>query len=149
METGWCVWVTGLPGSGKSVISRALIRLLDENSIRAQVLSSDSLRKVLTPKPSYSLEERDIVYDTLGYIASLLVQNGVNVIVDATANLRRYRDQLRAQIPKFIEVYLECPMDECIRREASRKETYHAPKEIYSKAREGKSQTVLRRRPTV
>ena len=142
METGWCVWVTGLPGSGKSVISHALIRLLNGKSINAQILSSDSLRKVLTPTPSYSLEERDTVYEALAYIASLLVQNGVNVIVDATANLRRYRDRLRVQVPKFIEVYVECPMDECMKREAKRKETYHAPTQIYSKALEGKSQTV-------
>jgi adenylylsulfate kinase len=142
METGWCVWVTGLPGSGKSVISHELLKLLNKNNINAQILSSDSLRKILTPKPTYSLEERDVVYNTLAYIAALLAHNGVNVIIDATANLRRYRDALRIQIPKFLEVYVECPMEECIKREAKRKETYQAPKEIYSKGLEGKSQTV-------
>lgn len=60
-KAGWCVWVTGLPGSGKSVASEALLRLLDERGIRAQILSSDGLRKVLTPQPSYSLEEREIL----------------------------------------------------------------------------------------
>ena len=62
---GWCVWITGLPGSGKSAVSEALLKLLNERGVEAQILSSDSLRKVLTPNPSYSLEERDRVYSTL------------------------------------------------------------------------------------
>jgi adenylylsulfate kinase len=135
---GWCVWITGLPGSGKSVVSRALIELLEQKDISVQLLSSDELRNTLTPKPTYSLEERDIVYATMVYIAKLLTQNGVNVLIDATGNLRRYRDDARAQIPRFIEVYLECPVDVCMRREAERKETYNAPTQIYEKALKNK-----------
>ncbi len=142
LKSGWCVWITGLPGCGKSVVSRALLKLLTESGVSAQLLSSDSLRRVLTPNPSYSLQERDVVYDTLAYIAELLVKNEVNVVVDATANLRRYRDNLRDKVPKFIEVYLECPMDVCMMREAKRKETFNAPREIYSKALKGNAQTV-------
>jgi adenylylsulfate kinase len=78
----------------------------------------------------------------LAYIAALLSSNGVNVIVDATANLRRYRDRLREQVPKFIEVYVECPIEECMKREANRKERFNAPKAIYAKALKGTSQTV-------
>jgi len=141
-SNGWCVWVTGLPGSGKSVVSEALLKLLEERSIRVQLLASDALRKVLTPKPTYSLEERDIVYATLVYIAKLLTQNGVNVVIDATGNLRRYRESARKQIPRFIEAYLECPLDVCIQREAKRGKTYQAPKQIYAKAVEGKAPTV-------
>ena len=136
------MWVTGLPGSGKSVISRTLLRLLHEEKMHAQLLSSDALRKILTPKPCYSLDERDVVYDTLAYIAVLLTQNGVNVIIDATANLRRYRDKARGQIPQFIEAYLDCPIEVCMKREARRMETFNAPREIYSRALAGKADTV-------
>lgn len=142
VKEGWCVWITGLPGSGKSVVSEALLKLLKENDINAQLLASDALRKVLTPKPTYTLEERDIVYSTLVYIAKLLTQNGVNVVIDATGNLRRYRENARKQISRFIEVYLECPLEVCIEREAKREKTYYAPKEIYTKAIEGKAPTV-------
>jgi adenylylsulfate kinase len=134
MAVGWCVWITGLPGSGKSVVSRALTEILNKNCLSVQLLSSDELRKFLTPKPTFSLEERDNVYATLIYIAKLLTQNGVNVVIDATGNLRRYRDDARSQIPSFIEAYLECPLDICVRREAERKETYNAPTQIYQKA---------------
>jgi len=142
LREGWCVWVTGLPGSGKSVVSEALIRLLEQKGIHAQLLSSDALRKVLTPKPTYSLEERDIVYATLVYIAELLTRNGVNVVIDATGNLRRYRENARRLIPRFMEAYLECPIEVCMNRESKRGKTYHAPKQIYAKAMEGKAPTV-------
>jgi adenylylsulfate kinase len=139
---GWCVWITGLPGSGKSVVSEMLLKHLNEKGVEAQILSSDSLRKVLTPEPSYSLEERDIVYATLVYVAKLLTQNGVNVIIDATGNLRRYREAAKKQIPKFVEVYLKCPLEVCMKRELSRGKTYLAPKQIYAKAMKGKAPTV-------
>jgi adenylylsulfate kinase len=141
-ENGWCVWVTGLPGSGKSVVSEALLKLLNTKDINAQLLSSDALRKVLTPQPTYSLKERDMVYATLVYIAKLLTQNGVNVVIDATGNLRRYRNNARKQIRDFVEAYLECSLEVCIEREAKRKETYRAPKQIYAKATKGKAPTV-------
>ena len=141
-QNGWCVWITGLPGSGKSVVSEALLRLLKKKGINAQLLASDALRKVLTPKPTYSLAERDIVYATLVYIAKLLTQNNVNVIIDATGNLRRYRENARKQIPHFIEAYLECPLEVCIQRESKRGKTYQAPKQIYAKALRGKAPTV-------
>ncbi len=139
---GWCVWITGLPGSGKSVVAEEFLRLLKESSLDAQLLSSDALRKTLTPKPSYSLEERDIVYATLIYIAKLLTQNGVNVVIDATGNLRRYRDDARREIKRFMEAYLACPLDLCKKREAERRGTHEAPKYIYSRALEGEAPTV-------
>ena len=139
---GWCVWVTGLPGSGKSVVSQALHKLLKRKGIHAQLLPSDALRKVLTPKLTYSLEERDAVYATLVYIAKLLTQNDVNVIIDATGNLRRYRQNARKQILNYIEAYLECPLEVCIQRETKRGKTYQAPKQIYKRAQQGKAPTV-------
>jgi adenylylsulfate kinase len=142
VKTGWCVWITGLPGSGKSVVSKALLKLLNETGVNAQLLSSDALRKILTPKPCYSLEERNAVYATLVYIAGLLTKNGVNVIIDATGNLRRYRDNARQQIGKFVEVYLQCPLEICMKREAKRKETHQAPEQIYARAKQGKAPTV-------
>jgi adenylylsulfate kinase len=139
---GWCVWITGLPGSGKSVVSKALLKLLKERGFNAQLLSSDALRKIMTPNPTYSLEERDIVYATLVCIAKLLTQNGINVVIDATGNLRRYRENARKQISRFIEVYLECPLEVCTEREAKRGKTYHAPRQIYAKALQGEAPTV-------
>lgn len=142
-STGWCVWITGFPGSGKSVVSRALIELLKQKDVSVQLLSTDEIRKFLTPNPTYSLEERDIVYAALVYIAKLLTKNGVNILIDATGNLRRYRDDARSQIPCFIEVYLDCPFDICVQRETERKETYDAPTQIYLKALQNKTSSTV------
>ena len=142
MESGWCVWITGLPGSGKSAISEALLSLLTKEDIRTQLIASDDLRKILTPRPSYSLKERDIVYATLVHIAELLTHNGVNVIIDSTGNLRRYRVKAREQIPRFMEAYLKCPLKVCMKREAERYRTFHAPTHIYERANKGEASTV-------
>jgi adenylylsulfate kinase len=143
VKAGWCVWITGLPGSGKSVVSRALINLLKNEGIAVQLLSSDELRKNLTPNLTYSLEERDIVYAAISYTAKLLTDNGVNVIIDATGNLHRYREKARKQIACFIEAYLECPLEVCMQREAQRKETYSAPTRIYQKALKNKESSTV------
>ena len=142
VQSGWCVWVSGLSGSGKSVVCEALIELLKQEGINAQLLSSDALRKVITPAPTYSSEERDVVYATVVYIAKLLTQNGVNVVIDATGNLRRYRDNARREISRFMEVYLECPLEVCVERETMRRETHYAPTQIYLRAKQGKASTV-------
>ena len=141
-KQGWVVWITGLPGSGKSVTAKALQKALLERCVPAQILSSDELREHVTPRPTYSREERDVLYDSLGFVASLLARNGINVIVDATGNLRKYRDDCRAMLARFAEVYVRCPLDLCIRREEARVDRAHAPRGIYEDALKGKAPTV-------
>jgi adenylylsulfate kinase len=97
----FAVWLTGLPASGKSTVARALAAELAGRGIRAAVLESDAVRREITRRPKYNDEERDAFYATLAYLARVLVLNGVPVIVDATANLRAYRDRARDAIPRF------------------------------------------------
>jgi len=139
---GWVVWITGLPGSGKSVVAHALQRILADRKVESQILSSDELRTVMTPRPRYTKEERDAVYETLAFIARLLSKNHVNVIIDSTGNLRKYRSACRRRVERFAEVYLDCPLETCISREQKRRVRFNAPTRIYEKARTGKSKTV-------
>lgn len=140
-EDGWCVWITGLPGSGKSTIARALLEL-QKRGLHVQIPSSDMLRRVITPEPTYSKEERDVVHNAVVFVAELLTQNGVNVIADATGNRRQYRDHARKKIPRFLEAYVRCPLNVCIKRETGRKKLFHVPKEVYQKAFTVRSSTV-------
>jgi len=134
MKQGFAIWITGLPSSGKSTIGRYVTqRLRDNHNLPVIHLESDELRKFLTPKPNYSAEERDWFYDALGKLAHLLTSNGVNVIIDATANKRKYRDSTRASIPRFLEIYTKCPIEICQNRDV---------KGIYRKAQKGKAKSV-------
>lgn len=96
--------------------------------VNVAVLESDALRRILTPHPSYSEEERDVFYRAMAYVGRLMTEHGVPVIFDATANRRAYRDRARRLIPQFVEIYVDCPLEVCMGRD---------PKGIYQKASAG------------
>jgi len=130
---GLVLWITGLPGSGKSSIADGI----KGHSPDFVILRMDELRKIVTPKPAYSEEEREMVYRTIVYMAKTLSELNHNVIIDATGNMRRWRELARQLIPSFAEIYLKCPIDVCMEREVSRRKTRGAPKGIYKKGRAG------------
>jgi adenylylsulfate kinase len=115
---GFAIWLTGLPSSGKTTLANALSLLLSERGISVQILDSDDLRKRLTPHPTYSQEERDWFYDMVIFLAELLTENGINVLISATASRRAYRDEARARIKRFAEVYVDCPEEICRTRDS-------------------------------
>ncbi len=129
----FAVWFTGLPGSGKTAIASRAAAILKKKGIDVKILQLDEIRRILTPTPKYTDEERDIVYASLGYMAKLLTECGVNVFIDATANKRKYRDSARNIIPQFAEVFVRCPLSLCMEREAHRKAAF-SPKGIYNKS---------------
>jgi adenylylsulfate kinase len=127
------VWLTGLPASGKSTIVAALKPQLEGIGCVVEVLESDAVRRVLTPTPTYSLDERDLFYRALAFMGARLAAHGVTVIFDATANKRAYRDFARRLIPKFIEVAVECPLELAMQRDY---------KGTYKRGQQGDSSTV-------
>jgi adenylylsulfate kinase len=132
-EEAFAVWVTGFPASGKSTVSRALVSQLGAHGIDVAVLESDVMRQVLTPVPNYSEEERSVFYSQITWIGTLLARHGVPVIFDATANRRSWRNAARKAIPRFIEVYVRCPLEICMARD---------PKGIYRRARQAEASSV-------
>lgn len=113
----FAIWITGLPASGKSTIVAELTPKLEGLGRAVEVLESDALRRILTPVPTYSHEERDLFYRALAFMGARLVAHGVTVIFDATANRRAYRDFARSLIPRFIEVAVECPLELAMQRD--------------------------------
>jgi adenylylsulfate kinase len=116
IRAGFAIWLTGLPSSGKTTIAQALARTLADRGISVQVLDSDSLREKLTPRPTYSQEERDWFYGVITFLADMLAANGVNVLIAATAHRREYREEARKRIRQFIEVFVDCPPEVCRQR---------------------------------
>ena len=125
--------MTGLPASGKSTLVSALVSELRALGVEPAVLESDVLRPIFTPQATYRDEDREQFYRQMVYLGALLTRYGVPVIFDATANRRGYRDRARKEIPQFLEIYVQCPLEVCIARD---------PKRIYRKAREGTANTV-------
>ncbi len=130
---GFAVWITGLPASGKSTLAAALEAELSGRGVNLSVLESDALRLILTPDPRYDEREREVFYGAMAHIGQLLVRHGVSVIFDATANRRAWRDRAKRQIPRFIEVYVACPLAVCETRD---------PKGIYRRSRDGSARNV-------
>jgi len=128
----WVIWLTGCPGAGKTSVAFEFVKLL-EDSVPFEMLRLDEFRKKLVPEPKYTEDERDLVYNALGVLAAFLVKHGCNVIVDATAHRKKWRDRARAQIDNFYEIYIKCPMDTCMQRESERKDNLIVS-ELYKKA---------------
>jgi adenylylsulfate kinase len=127
------VWITGLPASGKSTVATELLKQLRDLGINVTILESDALRKVFSTRPRYDELDREYFYGSLAFIGELLTEHGISVIFDATANRQSYRDRARQQIPRFIEVFVDCPLEICMQRD---------PKGIYRKARSGEASHV-------
>ena len=131
----WAIWITGMPGSGKSALARAAAATLRADDVPVRVLELDEIRQTLTPHPTYSDGERDVVYRALAAMATLLTEVGVPVIIDATSPRRQWRALARSAIPRFAEIQLICPLEVCRERERTRPQGY-APRGIYAHAGE-------------
>lgn len=117
MERGCVIWLTGLPGSGKTTIGRVLEKKLIEHGKRVELLDGDEVRKNLSPSLGFSKEDREEHANRVSYVSKLLSRNGVIVIVGLISPYREFRRHARRRIQDFIEVYVKCSLDTCIERD--------------------------------
>ncbi len=115
--SGLTVWFTGLSSSGKSTISQALREKLLHSGHKVEWLDGDAVRLHISKGLGYSKEDRDENVRRIGFVAELLTRNGVIVLVSAISPYRAVRDEMRARIGSFLEVYVEAPLDVCQSRD--------------------------------
>jgi adenylylsulfate kinase len=108
---GFTVWFTGLPSAGKSTLAELLAPELRQRGHGVEVLDGDVVRTHLCKGLGFSKEDRDTNIRRIGFVAHLLSRNGVAVICAAISPYREIRDENRALIGDFIEVYARCPLD--------------------------------------
>lgn len=125
------VWLTGLPGSGKSTIANELARILHERDVRAYVLDGDNVRHGLNKDLGFSREDRVENIRRIGEVAKLFLDAGVIPVAAFISPFRADRDLARALVGKgdFVEVYVKCSLEKCRERD---------PKGLYRKAAAGK-----------
>jgi adenylyl-sulfate kinase len=108
---GFTLWFTGLPSSGKSTLARRVEEILLERGLNVEVLDGDEVRENLSKGLGFSKEDRDTNIRRIGFVAKLLSRNGTVAITAAISPYRDVRDELRRAIGRFVEVYVECPID--------------------------------------
>ena len=114
---GVTIWLTGLSGAGKSTIAEALEQQLRAIHREVEVLDGDVVRTNLSYGLGFSKEDRDTNIRRIGFVSKLLTRNGVTTIAAAISPYREVRQEVRRDIGDFIEVYVQCPMDELVRRD--------------------------------
>jgi len=129
-ERGFCIWFTGLSGSGKSTIAEVVATLLLEYGREVTVLDGDVVRTHLSKGLGFSKEDRDTNILRIGFVASEIVRHHGGVICAAISPYRAARDECRRLMGKdrFIEVFVDTPMEVCEQRDS---------KGMYAKARRG------------
>jgi adenylylsulfate kinase len=128
-EQGFTLWFTGLSGSGKTTISKLVVKELEARGSAIEVLDGDVVRQNLSKGLGFSKEDRDTNIRRVAFVADLLSRNGVPVITAAISPYREIRDEARGQMDgRFIEAYVKASVEECERRDV---------KGLYAKARAG------------
>jgi adenylyl-sulfate kinase len=121
MNHGYVVWFTGLSGAGKSTLAARLRDEIRARGGRVEVLDGDEVRTHLSKGLGFSKEDRDTNIRRIGYVARLLARNGVGVIAAAISPYRAVRDEVRGWVEgdgvAFIEVFVDCPLEELTRRD--------------------------------
>jgi len=115
---GFTLWFTGLSGAGKSTLAAIIRDEISRRGCAVELLDGDEVRACLSPGLGYSKGDRDANIRRIGYVARLLSRNGVVVIVAAISPYRDVRDEVRRshQAP-FVEVFVDCPIDELVQRD--------------------------------
>ncbi|MBI4299726.1 MAG: adenylyl-sulfate kinase [Chloroflexi bacterium] len=128
MTRGFTIWLTGLSGAGKTTIAERLDAELRRRGRRVELLDGDVVRTHLSKGLGFSKEDRDTNIRRIGFVAKLLTRNGAAVIASAISPYREIRDENRRDIGDFVEVYVECPLEELVKRDV---------KGLYAKAIRG------------
>ena len=110
-DKGFTLWFTGLSGAGKSTISEIIFQRLRDAGRKVELLDGDVVRTHLSKGLGFSREDRDINIRRIGWVCEVLSRNGVVAIAAAISPYRAVRDEIRARIPHFVEVFVDCPLE--------------------------------------
>ncbi|NIV42763.1 MAG: adenylyl-sulfate kinase [Candidatus Dadabacteria bacterium] len=126
--SGFTVWFTGLPSSGKSTLAKVLRDEIENKGKHVEILDGDEVRLRLSKGLGFSKEDRDENIRRISYVARIITRCGAVAITCAISPYRDIRLEARNEIENFVEVFVDCDIEECIRRDV---------KGLYKKALSG------------
>ncbi len=128
---GLVVFFTGLSGSGKSTVARALVDRLHETDRSITVLDGDVARRMLSSGLGFSREDRDTNIRRLGWVGAEVARHGGLAVLAPIAPFASTRAEVRRMVQAqgdLVLVWISTPLEECERRDR---------KGLYARARRG------------
>ena len=117
MTTGYTIWFTGLSGAGKTTIANIVERELRGRGRKVEVLDGDVIRTHLSKGLGFSKEDRDTNIRRIGWVCEVLTRNDVVAIAAAISPYRAIRNEVHEQIGRFVEVFVDVPLEVAIERD--------------------------------
>jgi len=121
MRQGFVLWFTGLSGSGKSTVTDILVPELRRRGVKIEVLDGDIVRTNLSKGLGFSKEGRDTNILRVGFVANLMSRNGLAACCACISPYKAIRDTVRKQVEgdggRFIEIFMDTPIEECMKRD--------------------------------
>nr|MDO8110745.1 adenylyl-sulfate kinase [Candidatus Sigynarchaeota archaeon] len=114
---GFTVWFTGLACSGKSTLADALVPILKKKGFKVERLDGDIVRQSLTKDLGFSVEDRRKNIERVAFVAKMLTRNDVVVLATFISPEIGMRDNARKEIGNFVEVYVKCSVEGCMKRD--------------------------------
>ena len=120
---GFCLWFTGLSGSGKTTTAQLVLQLLEQRGRTVTMLDGDVVRTHLSKGLGFSREDRDENVRRVGYVAAEIVRHGGAVVCALVSPYRSTRDEVRSMVDAaagegaFIEIHVDTPLEEVMARD--------------------------------